>query len=337
MSDCVLITEKEFNKGRHINSACKELDISDVSRDEKVLAETIIARNCRAVIVGVDRYTGPLYEALGQTGKDAGAIIVRYGVGHDGVDKTLARQNNIIVANTPGVLEVPVAEHAVWLMGALARGLAGLDSAIKAGSFVAQTGVELSGKTLAVVGFGVIGRRVAAMANKGLGMKVLAVDCRSAAELAEGEGKSPAQFKADYGLEACETDIASVLPRADFVTIHLSENCDTLNFFNAERFSLMKSDSFLVNTSRGSVVDENALYDALANSQLAGAGLDVFANEPYEPLRPDKDLRKLPNILMTAHSASNTYEANERMAKACLGNVTAFFAGRHDELTRVDI
>ncbi len=110
----------------------------------------------------------------------------------------------------------------------------------------------------------------------------------------------------------------------------------TVKFFDGRRFSAIKPGAFFINTSRGAIVDEEALYDALSEGSLAGAGLDVFATEPYEPARADKDLRKLDNVVLTPHVSSNTAEANERMGRACLGNIVNFFAGNLRELSRVD-
>ena len=174
MSEVVLVTEKEFLKGEDIFRAVKECEFHSAPAEERALATAASARRCRAVVVGVERYTGPLYEALGKTGGWRGALIARFGVGHDGVNKNLARQNNISVTNTPGVLDISVAEHTVWLMGCLARNVPAMEARFRAGEFPSQTGRELNGKRLGIVGLGGIGRRVAAMAHFGLGMRVLA-------------------------------------------------------------------------------------------------------------------------------------------------------------------
>jgi phosphoglycerate dehydrogenase-like enzyme len=108
------------------------------------------------------------------------------------------------------------------------------------------------------------------------------------------------------------------------------------NFVNADLLASLKRDCLLVNTARGSVLDEDALYDALSAGRLAGAALDVYQQEPYRPQSPGRDLRSLPNIVLTPHIGSNTVGANEAMARASLANVTNFLQGRLDELTRVD-
>ena len=337
MAEVVLVTQKEFYKGEKILLSAHGLQFQPAPADEQPLAEAVLARNCRAVVVGVEKYRGLLYEAMGKTGGTRGSLIARFGVGHDGVDKALARQNNIIVTNTPGVLDISVAEHTIWLMGCLARNVSAMEALLRAGEFPSQTGTELCGKTLGILGFGGIGRRVAAMAHFGLGMKVIAAGRRRAAALKEQEGRSGEQVMSAFGVEEYTNDIESVFRRADILCIHLPANAETRHFVNAQRLGLMRPGAMLVNTARGMVLDEAALYDALANGRLAGAALDVFENEPYKPVSPEKDLRTLKNVVLTRHIGSNTHEANERMARACVDNVSKFFAGRIAELTRVDM
>ncbi len=149
------------------------------------------------------------------------------------------------------------------------------------------------------------------------------------------ERRSLAEIQATFGLERYTNDTDSLLPECDFVSIHLPATPDTRHFINAHRLKLFKPGASLVNTARGSVVDETALYDALNNGALAGAALDVFAREPYEPVLPGKDLRLLANVLLTPHISSNTREANQRMAEACVANVVHFFAGNLERLTQV--
>jgi phosphoglycerate dehydrogenase-like enzyme len=222
-------------------------------------------------------------------------------------------------------------------MGALARNIVRMDARMREGEFGSLTGMELRGKMLVIVGFGSIGRHVAKIAHFGLGMKVLPVDVLSSQEIATSLGKSPDEIKAEYGLEAYTNDVNGVFRQADVISVHLPDIPQTRHFFNAERLAVMKPESMLINTARGPVVDERALYDVLSSGQLAGAALDVFEQEPYVPVDADKDLRKLENIVITPHIASNTRETNSRMATVCLKNIQTFFAGRMNHLSRVDI
>jgi phosphoglycerate dehydrogenase-like enzyme len=304
MNEAVLVTQPEFRKAESVFVAA---GCEPVAPDETALANAVIQRGARAVIVGVAPYRGPLYEAL------SGGLIARFGVGHDSIDKSLARQHQVIVTNTPGVLDISVAEHTIWLMGCLARKVSRLEARLRTGDFTGEAGMELHGKTLGILGYGAIGRRVAQIAERGLGMKILACD------LGPGFVSAEELFRA-----------------ADIVSVHLTANTSTQRFVNAARLAWLKPSALLINTARGALLDEAALYDALAAGRLAGAALDVFEREPYVPVQPEKDLRTLANVVLTPHVGSNTREANRRMAEAALANVRYFLAGQLDRLTRVD-
>lgn len=336
MKPIVLVTEPEFVKAEGLFSEQSDLHVVAVPGDEASLAEGVREHDARAVIVGVQPYRGPLYEALGEVGGDAGAIIARFGVGHDSVDKEQALRHGIVVTNTPGVLDVSVAEHTMWLTGSLARHVASGHQAMKSGEWQPHTGVELRGRTLGILGFGAIGRRVATMASFGFGMRVVAADCLSLDELEQREGKDLEGIKRTYGIDTYLNDIDAIFSESDVLSVHLPAVAATTNFVNADRLARMKPSALLVNTARGSIVDENALYDALATGRLAGAALDVYQCEPYRPQSPDRDLSRLANVVLTPHVGSNTAEANSRMAKAALANVVSFLGQRMNELTRVD-
>jgi D-3-phosphoglycerate dehydrogenase len=320
--ETILVTEPEFGKAEQVFRAAADVRCEPVASDERALAGAVASRAVRAVIVGVVPYLGPLYEALG---KRNGAIIARFGVGHDGIDKPLARQHGILVTNTPGVLDASVAEHAMWLMGCLARKISRLDARLRGGEFTGQVGMELHGKTLGILGFGAIGRRVAAIAHFGFGMHFIA--CGRVA---------PPCPHADHGAEHFTTDPEELFRACDILSIHLSANASTRRFVNGTRLAWLKPGTLLINTARGAVLDEEALYDALASGRLAGAALDVFEREPYVPADPNKDLRKLDSVVLTPHVGSNTREANRRMAESALGNVRCFLTGDLAGLARVD-
>ncbi len=167
-------------------------------------------------------------------------------------------------------------------------------------------------------------------------MHVLAAGVLTVAQLERREGRALTDIKAAYGLELYTTRVEDVLAACDVLSIHLPALPSTWRFVNADRLALMQPAALLVNTARGSVLDEDALYDALAGGRLAGAALDVFENEPYRPVTDGKDLRSLPTVVLTPHIGSDTWEANRRIADACLANITRFFAGELDRLDRVD-
>lgn len=335
MSEVILVTTLGYQKGESVFRAVETHRVLSVPPDESSLADAVLTHRCRAVIVGTDPYRGPLYEALGQTGGAGGAVLARFGVGHDSIDKALARQHGILVTNTPGALDASVAEHTFWLIGELARHLSRAQARLREGEFSAGAGMELAGKVLGILGFGQIARRVAAIARFGFGMRVLAADVRPL-EVWRQSDETDASTLTRLGLDRYTADVEAVFRDADIVSIHCSANEQTRRFINAQRLAWMKPGAVLVNTARGSIVDEDALYDALAAGALGGAALDVFQNEPYVPASAGKDLRTLENVVLTPHIGSNTREANQRMAQSALKNVLLFFEGRLSEMNRVD-
>ena len=327
MPETILVTKQQFDKAEDVFRSANGLNCESAPAEEEVLAEIIASRGIRVVVAGVDPYRKAIYESLGRAN---GALIARFGVGHNNIDKSLARKHEIIVTNTPGTLDVSVAEHTILLAGNLARHISQLDSNFRGGKFAGQTGMELNGKTLGIIGFGNIGKRVAAIAHFGFGMRVIAADTRPPA----GE---QTEFMTRYGLDYFTCNVEQVLRQADIVSIHLPAIASTSHFIDATKLSWLKPGANLINTARGEIVDEAALYDALSAGQLAGAALDVFENEPYQPAQPDKDLRRLENVTLTPHIGSNTREANNRMAISCLENIRNFLAGRYELLARVDL
>jgi lactate dehydrogenase-like 2-hydroxyacid dehydrogenase len=336
MSESALVTEPEYEKGREVFAAVQDIELVRIGVDEQLLADAILAHGVRAVIIGHNRYVGPLYAALGRTGAASGALLARFGVGHDGLDKTLARSHGIVVTNTPGTLDASVAEHVFWLLGNLIKQVTRLDATFRGGQFAGYTGIEVCGKTLGLLGCGGIARHVARIAHVGVGMRVLACGRRSPEQLEQDEGRPITEILARLGLDQYTSDPDLIFHQSDVVSVHLPAKTDTLHFVDARRLALLKPSACLINTSRGSVVDESALYDALRGGRIAGAALDVFQAEPYVPMAPEKDLRQLDNVLLTPHVGSNTHEANRRMAEAALANVRAFLAGHMDRLTRVN-
>jgi phosphoglycerate dehydrogenase-like enzyme len=157
-----------------------------------------------------------------------------------------------------------------------------------------------------VIGRGRIGTAVMQMARDGFGMNVVCA----------GRGD-------DFAIAARD---------ADFVSLHLPANADTRHFLNRETLNVLSPNAWVINTARGSLIDEAALYDALAAGRIAGAALDVFEREPYEPVEPARDLRTLPNVILTPHIGSNTAEANARMAARALRNISLALAGDYAEM-----
>ncbi|MFH0965151.1 MAG: NAD(P)-dependent oxidoreductase [Planctomycetota bacterium] len=317
------VTRVEYEKGRSVfEAAAREgFDCLCVPPDEPSLAAAVTKHKARAVIVGVDPYRDALYEALPK-----GGIIARFGVGVDSVDRKRATERGILVANTPGVLSDTVAEYAVWLMGALARHVAKAHEDMRGKGWRARVGVELQGKKLALLGCGEIGRRVARIASGGLRMNVVGYDVADI----------PAAVLRQWGVTSFTKDLFEALSGARFVSLHIPSLPETRHFLNSRTLAAVPRNAFLVNTARGPIIDEAALYDALSSGALAGAALDVFENEPYVPVRPDKDLRTLENVLLTCHMASASEEACVRMAEQSLANVRAALAKRYGDCAVVN-
>jgi lactate dehydrogenase-like 2-hydroxyacid dehydrogenase len=337
MSQPILVTASAFDKGREVFQKAEDLAIHGVVADETALAAEVLARGARAVVVGSDPYRGPLYQALARTAAGGPALLARFGVGHDNVDKGLARENGILVTNTPGVLEDSVAEHTLWLIGNLAKQITLQHQRLCQGAWDPTIGMELRGKALAVVGFGAIGRRVAAAAHFGFGMHVIAVGRYAPADFQQQLGQALSEFLAALGVAEYTDSLSDAASRADVITLHLPATATTRHIVNRQSLDLFNPKALLINTARGALIDEAALYEFLAARRLAAAGLDVFENEPYRPVLAGKDLRDLDNVVMTPHTGSNTLEANARMASSVLESVRNFLDGKFDQLPRVDI
>jgi phosphoglycerate dehydrogenase-like enzyme len=313
----VLVTEQEFYRAPDVfqTTTCQCIAAAP---DEASLARQVREHGVRQVIVGSVKYTGPLYDALAD-----GGVIARFGVGHDGIDKDKATAAGVLCTNTPGVLDASVAEHAILLILAAARRISLLAAEMIAGTWaLGPAGIELRGKTLAVIGGGRIGQATARIAAQGFGMRTIGFR-RTLPVAAEP-------------FHSVTTDFASAVHDADFVSLHINAEPANYHFVNGERLALIPQRAWLINTARGTVVDEHALYDALAHGSLAGAALDVFEREPYVPADPSRDLRTLSNVLLTPHVGSHTREANRGMAERALQNVLLAARGELDGMDLVN-
>ncbi len=257
---------------------------------------------------------------IGQTELDSAVrlkVIAKHGVGLDNIAVDLALARGLCVLNTPTANTNAVAEHTVALMLALARQIAPAALATKQGRFndrVRFQGVEASGSTLGIVGFGRTGSRVAEIA-KGLGMHVLAYD-----------PLVPPESIAPYVKRVRRLD--ELLCEADFLSLHVPLTPETHHLLDSERLARLKPNCRIVNTSRGAVIDEQALVQALESGAVAGAALDVFE---VEPLSADHPLCRAPNTLLTPHISSSTKESLEKMAVDAARGVLDVLAGRRPE------
>ncbi|MBI2577741.1 MAG: D-glycerate dehydrogenase [Candidatus Wildermuthbacteria bacterium] len=243
-------------------------------------------------------------------------IVANYAVGYDNVDVKAAKERGIVVTNTPGVLTDAVAEHTVALTLALAKRLVEADNYVRAGKYKGWepdlfVGGELKGKVAGIVGHGRIGCQVAEIFQKGFGMKILYHD-------ANRDEQAEARCGISYAT------LHELANQADVISLHVPLLPATHHLIGEKEFGLMKPTAYLVNTSRGPIVDEKALVSALKKKQIAGAGLDVYENEPK--LTPG--LAKLSNVILTPHTASATKEARETMAVMSAQNIIAVLSGQ---------
>lgn len=303
----VLVTENMFKRGYNVFQSITDLELIIVSESESLIANVAREKNPIAVILGVEKYSSELYRTLNR-----GSLIVRFGVGYDGIDLEKASAKGLIVTNTPGVLESTVAEFTLLLAGEVMRSPGLSSHQMKNGSWNFQMGSEFSGKTWAILGLGKIGKQLSRILTFGFGMKVFAFDLIN---------YNPDILKNEYGVEKVSSEFSQIVSHADIVSLHLPANRDTHHFMNRERLKLLKPGAILINTGRGALIDENALYDAIETGHLVGAGLDVFENEPYFPVDFNKDLRNLPNVVLTPHIASSTIECSKRMAEKTIQNI----------------
>lgn len=303
----VLATARSFcrSDGPHLELLRDEGCDVDLGAEERPLDAAGLAERIRGydgVILGLDDCDASVFAAA-----DRLRVVSRYGVGVDAVDLEAASARGVVVTNTPGSNAVAVAELAVGLMFSLARDLPRAAASAKARRFTRTTGWELAGRTLGLIGYGAIGREVARRADA-LGMRVLAHD-----PYATG-GFAP----------AVASDLEPLLRDADVVSLHAALTPDTRHLLNAERLALLQPHAVLINTARGDLVDETALYDALSGGRLAGAALDAFAHEPPS----DSPLLDLDAVIATPHLGAATRESVERTALMAARNVADVLHGR---------
>jgi phosphoglycerate dehydrogenase-like enzyme len=309
----VLVTEPEFRRGEPVFGSTTDLRCVAVKPDERSICDAIASQGARHVIVGSVLYGDSFYWALPR-----GGVIARFGVGHDTIDKTKATAAGLLCTNTPDVLQQSVAELTMLMIGAAARHLVPMANDMREGRWLLRQGTELQGKTLALVGCGAIGQVVARIAAAGYGMRVIGY--RRTRATATGE--TPPEY-----FDSITDDFAAAVGQADFVSLHIPASARNQRFLDRDRLSMFPERAWLINTARGSVIDEAAMFDALKAGRLAGAALDVFEREPYQPSAEGRDLRTLPNVIMVPHVGSHTADANRRMAQRAVRNIRLANAG----------
>ena len=308
----IFVTESMSQQGRALLKERDDIELVEFpnmisARDFEAMLR--LQAPVHGVALGATRFGEPELEASGDM-----KVVTRIGVGYDAVDVPALSRRKIPLmvagtANSPSV-----AEQALFMMLTLAKRAVEMHSIVKDGKWGHRLGMlpyDLFGKTVLIIGFGRIGTRTAKRCLA-MEMNVLVYD--------------PYKPAAEIKAAGCEpvSDLDAALPRADFVSIHCPKTPDTVGMFNAARLQRMKPTAYLINTARGGIVDEKALYEALLSGKLAGAGLDVFEQEPPPS---GHSLFELPNVIMAPHVAGVTREAVDRMSVQTARNILSALDG----------
>lgn len=247
-------------------------------------------------------------------------MIANYAVGFDNIDLVAAAKRDITVTNTPAPeVSETVAEHAIALIFGLAHRIVESDAFARSGKYRGWgpqmlLGSDVMGKTLGIIGGGAIGSAIARRMHDGFDVRIIYHDLKRNTLL-------------ETAYDATYVSLQRLLKESDFVSLHVPLLPSTHHLIGARELRAMKKTAFLINTSRGSVVDEQALVSALKKGVLAGAGIDVFEHEP--DISPE--LRKLSNVILTPHTASATHEARNAMSIAAAKNILAYISGKRPE------
>ena len=267
-----------------------------------------LIKDVDGIIIGIDELCAEIIEEA-----NALKVISKYGIGLDNIDINMATNKKIIVTSTPTANVDAVADLAFGLILSLARRIPEADKKTKSGKWEKIIGKSVWEKTLGVIGLGKIGRQVVKRA-KGFEMNILAFDI-----------VKDKKFVQKYGIKY--VNLEKLLRKSDYITIHIPLNDATRNMISYEELEKMKKDAFLINTSRGGIIDEEALYDALRNNKLRGAALDVYNNEPLR----ESPLKELDNVIMTPHIGAYTEEAIENMSIQAAKNLIDVLEGKEPQ------
>lgn len=301
----VVVTSLSFSKNESLQSlvnqtfARKKLNLTGQNLVGEALFDFI--GNADALVVGLEKVDSILLNACPRL-----KVIAKFGVGVDNIDLDECRKRGIKVCWTPGVNKRSVAEMVLAFMLMLCRNIFAAANDLKAGKWVKNGGSQLSEKTVGIIGFGSIGSEVAKLL-KPFDCKILANDIRD--------------ISAECSLTgAIAADKSEIYARADIITVHTPLNASTKYLLNREAFEKMKSTAFIINTSRGGIVNQEDLKYCLKNRIIAGAALDVFESEP----NPDNELLMLPVIIGTPHIGGNAREAVEAMGRAAVKHLIEY-------------
>ena len=309
----ILITPRSFT-----SASKKPLEMLEEKGYEIIKNETgkplneremlLLIKDVDGIIIGIDKLN---VEIIRQTCNLK--VISKYGVGVDNIDIKAATEQGIVVTNTPMANIDAVADIAFALMLALARKIPEANRETKAGNWKKFIGTSVWRKKLGVIGLGKIGRQVVKRAQ-GFEMEILCYDIIQDEEFAR-------QFGVRY------VDLEVLLKESDYITIHAPLSDATRNMIGYKELEMVNENSFIINTSRGGIIDESALYDALKNNKIKGAGLDVYEKEPPE----NSPLMELENVIMLSHNGAYTEEAIANMGIESAQNLIDVLEGREPE------
>ena len=281
-----------------------------VPQGKRLSEEELIesAKECYAMIVGVENITEPIIQASERL-----KIIAKHGAGVDNIDIEAASSRGIVVINAKGANSDAVADMTIGLFLSMARSIPFADRSVKEGGWPRIIGVQLNGKVLGIIGLGEVGKKVAKRAS-GFDMKVLAYD------IIKDEA-----FARKWGIAYLSLD--RLLAEADFLSVHIPLTPSTRGLISERELRLMKTESILINISRGGIVDEEALYQVLKNKEIRAAALDVFTNEPPR----ESPLFELDNVIVTPHMGGYTFEALVETGMICVRGIVDVMEGKRPQ------
>ncbi len=285
-----------------------EIKRNNIGRPYKKEEMLKLVRDVDGIIIGIDELSAEIIEKA-----NALKVISKYGIGLDNVDINMATNKKIIVTNTPAANIDAVADLAFGLILSLARRIPEADRKTKSGKWGKIIGKSVWEKTLGIIGLGNIGRQVVKRA-KGFEMNILVFDI-----------VKDKKFAQKYGINY--VNLEKLLQKSDYISIHIPLNDATRGMISYEELEKIKKDAFLINTSRGGIIDEEALYNALRNNKLRGAALDAYKDEPLQ----ETPLKELDNVIMTPHIGAYTEEAIDNMSIQAAQNLIDVLEGREPQ------
>ena len=304
MKGKILVTPRAFAKSgmeqieRLRKEGC-EVHVNETGKSYTKEEFISYAKDVDGIIIGVDLADKEMLDQCPNL-----KAIAKYGVGVDNIDMEYAQKKGIKVSRTIGSNSLSVAEHAMGLIFTLAKNTYSAVQDVKNGNWNKVYGFELQGKTIGIIGFGNIGKNLARLAQ-GMNMKVMAYDAMPIdTEYAEKNHIMIAEYE-------------QLLKESDVISVHMPLTAETKDMIDKKAFAIMKSNAIVINAARGGIINEADLYEALMNKRIAGAGFDVFTQEPPK----DSPLLKLNNFILTPHTASKTKEADDNTIRMSTANI----------------